>query len=100
MAKALLSAAQILAWVDAYHARTGFWPKSHSGRIPGTRGETWAKVNAALCAGARGLRGGSSLARLLARQRGVRPYSRNYQPLDVNQILAWADAYHARTGRW
>ncbi len=42
----------------------------------------------------RGLPGGSSLHRVLAEHRGIRP------ALSVAQILAWADAHHAATGRW
>lgn len=68
-----LSAAQILAWADTYHARTGRWPARNSGPVPEAPGQTWATVNQALAAGARGLPGGDTLARLLARHgRGVR----------------------------
>ena len=74
MAKTSLKVSQILAWADACHERTGVWPRSTSGHIPGVPGETWKQVDAALRLGYRGLRGGSSLARLLARQRGVPPY--------------------------
>jgi hypothetical protein len=50
-------------------------------------------------AGRRGLPGRDSLAKLLARERGVlNPIVR--PPLTVEQILAWADLHHARTGRW
>jgi hypothetical protein len=31
-----LSMAQILNWADAYHRRTGRWPRSNSGHIYGT----------------------------------------------------------------
>ena len=99
MAKTSLKVSQILAWADACHERTGVWPRSTSGHIPGVPGETWKQVDAALRLGYRGLRGGSSLARLLARQRGVPPY-RAQRTLSVEQILAWADAYHERTGCW
>jgi hypothetical protein len=50
-------------------------------------------------AGLRGPRGGSSLARLLARHRGVRNRA-NLPRLTVRQILAWADAHHGRTAQW
>src|SRR5882724_10270692 len=99
MVKPHLIVTQILAWADAWHARTGTWPKFRSGPIPGAQSETWKSVNIALHAGIRGLPGGSSLARLLAEERGVRPYSRG-PDWDVRQILEWADAHHARTGRW
>jgi hypothetical protein len=56
-------------------------------------------VARALHAGRRGLRGGSSLARLLARRRGAR--NRRVPPtLPAARVLAWADAHHRRTGRW
>jgi len=56
-------------------------------------------VDLALRKGLRGLPGGDSLARVLLRCRGVRR-ARNRPRLTVQQILAWADEYHARTGRW
>jgi hypothetical protein len=49
--------------------------------------------------GLRGLPGGSSVTRLLAEQRGIRN-PRDLPPLSIPQILAWADAHHARTGQW
>ncbi len=89
----------ILAWCDAWYQRTGSWPKTDDGRIPEAPDETWPCVDAALRDGLRGLKGGSSLPRLLAKYRGVRNDKR-LPPYDVEKILAWADAYHARTGRW
>jgi hypothetical protein len=90
---------QILAWASAHYRRTGRWPTLHSGPIPEAPGETWNAVDAALKAGTRGLRGGSSLARILSRHRGVRTRV-DLPPLSYKQILAWADAHHARTGTW
>jgi hypothetical protein len=66
-----LSVEQILAWADAFHARTGEWPPSVAAPIPEAPGETWSAVNAALRVGVRGLPGGSSLPRLLREHRGV-----------------------------
>jgi hypothetical protein len=40
--------------------------------VPGTHGEVWGNVNAALREGIRGLAGGDTLAQLLARRLGVR----------------------------
>jgi len=94
-----LSDEQILAWADAHHRRTGVWPTEESGPIPGADDETWAKVNAALYQGLRGLAGGRSLARLLAAERGV-PNRKALPALSVEQIVAWADAFFARHGRW
>jgi hypothetical protein len=90
-----LSIPQILAWADAHHARTGNWPSQLAGPIQESAGESWRKVQSALCHGSRGLPGGSSLAQLLTAERGVR--NRRRPPgLTVPQILAWADAFHAR----
>jgi|SRR5262245_4112932 len=96
-----LTPEQILAWADAFHRQTGQWPtrKAQPQEIPDTLGETWFNVSQALAMGLRGLPGGSSLARLLAQQRGVRN-PKALPPLTVRQILAWADAFRARTGQW
>jgi hypothetical protein len=70
-----------------------------SGPIAAEPEETWSGVNAALSVGQRGLPGGSSLAQLLERERGVP--NLNFPPrLTVAQVLAAADAHRARTGRW
>lgn len=94
-----LSIKQILAWAGAYHKRTGCWPIARSGPIRGSSGETWCGVDAALRAGCRGLRGGSSLARLLAKHRRVRNLCA-LPPLTIEQILEWADKHRKRTGQW
>jgi hypothetical protein len=67
--------------------------------VHGVPDETWSAVADALYSGHRGLPGGSSLAQLLEAGRGVRN-SRVVPRLTNRQILAWADAHHARTGRW
>jgi hypothetical protein len=72
-------------------------PTRKSGRIPGSGGETWSAVNDALHSGARGLPGGSSLARLLAAWRGVRN-RKGLPALTEAQVLAWADDHHGRPG--
>lgn len=90
---------QILGWVDAYFAKHGKWPTRHSGPIEAARGETWTAVEVALNHGNRGLPGGDSLARLLARRRRVRNRG-DLPPLSIAQILAWADAHFRRTGVW
>ncbi len=94
-----LTERQILAWADRHHDRTGKWPTCRSGPISGSHGERWSAVHAALETGRRGLPGGDSLFRLLARHRGVRR-TRHRPPLTEEQILAWADAHHVRTGKW
>jgi hypothetical protein len=94
-----LTVEQIVAWADAYHERTGEWPKQNSGAIHGMAGETWSVVNTFLITGGRGLPGGSSLPKLLADKRGVRN-KQDLPPLTTDHILAWADAHHKRTNEW
>src|SRR5215510_11783952 len=91
-----LSEPQILAWADAFHARTGRWPGQHSGAIPDSLGETWARVDNALLLG---LQGGSSLARLLHAWRGVRNIGQ-LPPLTAKLNIAWARAHRQRSGEW
>jgi hypothetical protein len=94
-----LAIEQILQWADAFHERAGKWPRYDSGPIPEAMGEKWAAVDYALKRGRRGLAGGSSLAKLLGKKRGV--WTRVLLPrLSRQKILAWADAHHRRTGKW
>jgi hypothetical protein len=94
-----LSVEQILGWADAHFRRTGSWPTVHSGLIEESDGDSWMAIHHALVRGGRGLRGGSSLARLLEKHRGRR--NLHHRPaLTVKQILKWADAHFRRTGRW
>ena len=66
---------------------------------PGGPRRNRACVEAALDRGRRGLRGGSSIARLLASYEIKR--NRSALPrLTYKRILAWADAHLARTGQW
>ncbi len=94
-----LTEAVILAWADEHYERCGCWPTENAGKIAAAPGETWGKVSKALRNGSRGLSGGTTLAQLLARDRGTR--NRMALPkLTIKQILAWADAHHRRTGTW
>jgi hypothetical protein len=95
-----LTIPQILGWADAFHDRTGRWPKRDSGRIAGSLGETWTAVDLALKNCGRGLHvPGLSLAQLLAEQRGVR--NRNRLPkFTIRQIVSWTIAHRERTGTW
>jgi hypothetical protein len=93
-----LTAGQILAWCDAFYGRIERWPTRKDGTV-GLPDTSWAALDSALQNGHRGLPGGSSLPRLLFTHRGAR--HRNFlPPLTVNQVLAWADAHHRRTGTW
>jgi hypothetical protein len=94
-----LTVPQILHWADQYRDRTGRWPTVNSGPVAGQDGLTWNAVNTDLKLGCRCLPGGSSLARLLAEQRGVRNRA-GLPRLTVERILEWADLHHDRTGAW
>jgi hypothetical protein len=89
----------ILHWADRHYERTGAWPTAESGPILDSAGDKWSHINTALEQGQRGLPGSSSLARLLAKHRGVRN-RKGQPPLTEEQILTWADLHFQRTGRW
>ena len=72
---------------------------AHSNQRTRARGENWKGIDQLLRNGRRGLPGGLTLARLLAKHRGVRN-PRDLPVLTLRQILAWADAHHERTGEW
>ena len=97
MESAPLRIEKILVWADAYHAAHGRWPIAAPVPVAEAPEESWDRIDQALRRGERGLSGGSSLVGLLAERRGTRE-PRALPPLD--QILAWADAYHAAHGRW
>jgi hypothetical protein len=95
-----LTIRQILAWADAHHQRTGRWPSfCTKAPVPEAPDENWRAINASLSQGLRGLRGGETLSRLLARYRSVRR-TIYVQPLTIPQILSYADAYVLKTGRF
>lgn len=95
-----LSETQILTWAQAHFQRTGRWPKSRrDGHVHEAPAEHWRRIDNALRIGTRGLRRGSSLARLLSRHFGVRNLLHPPR-LTVKQVLAWADAHYERTGDW
>jgi hypothetical protein len=94
-----LTVEKVLALAVIHHRRTGKWPKRTSGKVAGTKHERWSAIDTALRDGVRGLRGGSSLARLLHERRGVRNKSAAPR-LTVRQILKWAKLHYARTGKW
>jgi hypothetical protein len=97
LAQTGLSFKKILAWADAHCRRTGKWPNRNSGAVAVAPGEDWKRIDDALRAGNRGLSGGSSLLRLLARKRGVRN-PLQLPPLSVEAILSWVDRYVGRNG--
>ena len=93
-----LTVEQILTWADEHKTRTGDWPQATSGQIPLTD-EIWVRIDTALRVGSRGLSGGSSLAALLAEQRGTRNL-KGLPALSIKQILIWADEHNAEHGAW
>lgn len=94
-----LRISSILKWADAHHRRTGAWPNCYSGRILEASSETWNAVQQALVKGHRGMPGADSLARFLARHRHARNRA-SLPRFTREQILAWADSCHRRTGKW
>lgn len=94
-----LTIKNILRWADSHRRRTGAWPIRRSGRVREAPGETWDAVGSALVTGIRGLKGGSSLAQLLAKYREV-PNCANRPALTKKDILTWVDAYQRRHGNW
>lgn len=89
----------ILQWPVSFHQRTGHWPTVESGPIPEAPGDSWGTIDEALRHGRRGLRGGSSLARLLDAYGKKRNHAA-LPRLSYKKILSWADAHHRRTGAW
>jgi hypothetical protein len=94
-----LTVQRILRWARTHFRGTGSWPSVKSGPIPEAPGETWQIVNYSLQQGRRGLSKGSTLAKLLVGELGIRIRGLP-PPLSLRQILAWADAHHDRTGKW
>jgi len=79
-----------------HHQKTGEWPKENSAEVQDAPGENWGNISASLALGQRSLPGGSSLAQLLAKKRGVR--NRGELPtLTIEQILKWADVHYQKT---
>lgn len=94
-----LSRKAILRWAAAFQRRTGQWPTAASGPIPEAPGDSWYTIDEALRRGLRGLRGGSSLARLLD-QYGKKRNPAVLPRLSYKKILAWADDHYRRNGAW
>ena len=94
-----LTIENILHWADAHQRKTGQWPRIDSGYVEGKPCEKWVNINACLQRGGRGLPGGSSMAKLLEEERGVRN-PKDLPDLTVEKILGWADEQHQKTGEW
>jgi hypothetical protein len=83
----------ILEWAEKHYERTGKWPTHNSGKIPEVPGETWAKVRKALMNGYRGLKGGSSIEKLLWTKRQVRGQHAGNQ-LTYKIIIEYVMTHH------
>ncbi len=96
-----LTLRQVLDWADLHKARTGHWPRIEEkpGDVIGAPGERWRNIDSARRQGCRGFPGGDSLARLLARKRGV-PNKSDRPPLTEAMIAAWARAHFRARGAW
>src|SRR5262249_14259004 len=81
----------------AHRHRTCQWPHNKAGPVADAPGETWGAIDRALQVGGRGLRGGTSLAGVLAKRRGRRRQA-DLPALTEAQILAWAEAQHTLVG--
>jgi hypothetical protein len=87
MPRSTLYVGQILKWADAHRERMGQWPEGKLGPVHEAPDEKWVNIDQALRKGLRGLRPGSSLARLLAQHRGKR--NRKQLPrYTIRQILS------------
>ena len=93
-----VSVDQVVQWADAYFAEHGEWPTCRSGPIAGTN-TTWSAIHDCLRRGYRGLPSRTSLAKFLAKHRGVQ-VGRRPPKLSVNQLLVWADAYFSAHRKW
>jgi hypothetical protein len=83
-----LTLKKILAWADVHFRRTGVWPHARIGRIVEVPGDTWLAVDRALRREGRSWRGRTTLARLLAQHRDVRP-RRPTRPRRRRRSVEW-----------
>ncbi len=89
----------IASLAEVHFRAKGEWPTRQSGSVSGSPvpGETWKRINDALTVGLRGLPGGSSLAQLLEKHRGVRN-RKALPPLVEAEIVRWAQLHFERKG--
>jgi hypothetical protein len=80
----------ILEKAEEYKRKHGRWPSAALGKIEGTD-ERWSRIDAALIHGYRGLLGGSSLSKLLGREK---------DDLTVEWILKKSEKYRRRHGHY
>jgi hypothetical protein len=90
----------VRAWMSAHKQATGEWPSAIAGPVTVAPGEDWNDINGALRDARRGLPGGMSLAGLSREGAEPKTVPESQVPVTVEQILDWAQAHHAATGRW
>jgi hypothetical protein len=95
-----LTIADILRMADRHHQMTGQWPITRDGPVLGEERLTWEGINDCLRKGGRGLPGGTTLARVLAKHRPVVDRRRVRPDLTAKQVKDWAQSHHLRTGAW
>jgi hypothetical protein len=93
----LLTEDMILNWIRAFQTAKGRWPTARDGQVPDVPGETWGGIDTALRHGARGLPGGSTLAKLIIQSRVRRVAA---TPLTVARILRMAYDHWHIMNRW
>lgn len=91
----------IINWAKAFHHRHGRWPTdSDKVQVKGAPlGVTWGTVQNVLARDVAEGRRKLSLAMLLRQHRGI-PLPGKLPSVDDKQVLAWARAFHAATGKW
>ena len=95
-----ITESMILEWCDRFFDEHGEWPSIYDTRpVPGQPDETWSRLHDAMNQGYRTLPGGSSLARLLERERG-RLNIQNLPTLTEATILSWCDTFFDEHGEW
>src|SRR5688572_15325045 len=95
-----ITIADIIRFADRHHQMSGQWPISRDGPVFGEDGLTWEGINTCLRKGGRGLPGGTSLARVLAKHRPTVDRRRVRPDLTAKQVLEWVQSHQMRTGRW
>jgi hypothetical protein len=76
--------------------QTGEWPTYQTGPVLAAPGEHCRAIEFCLAKGCRGVPGGDTLRRLLARRLGVLTVA--IPRLTEAEIPAWADEHHRTTG--
>jgi hypothetical protein len=90
---------QLRGWIFEFFTKLNQYPTAESGEIPGADGDTWRTVNLALWKGYRGFPGGSSLAKFISEEFGVRNRG-NLSRLTVDGIRQWVTEWFDRTGNY